>query len=404
MSAAPRRGTVLSAVVLAPVLCLPGGRAAAQACSPTFRIAAAAGPTGATVLGAWDFDRDGRMDLLVRTNGEVRVAHDAGGSFALGSVLSLGRVAVGDFDGDGILDAVSMQAAGGATSVVFLRGDGAGGFRALSSFTAAAALSAPVAADFDGDGRLDLAASAGGPVVWLYRGDGHGGFGAPYVLLTPASTVSRLYALDVDADGRSELLASGSGGFAYALFSTFTLGPGGYFQETGGPEGGGNQCPFDVAIGDVDGDGRPDAVTVDRYVGGCADGLLTFLVRPGGSVRLRQSASSLWSPVLADFDGDGRTDVAALRGSIYGVPTGLAVQLGNGAGGFGPETLFPVPEDVNRETAVLTAADLDGDGRPDLVLSGSPALPPLVLRNVCGNPHEPVSPGPGIPARARVRP
>lgn len=404
MSAARRRGTLLSAAVLASVSCLPAGRAAAQACSPVFRIAAAVGPPAATVLGAWDFDRDGRMDLLLRANGEVRVARNSGGSFVLGSVFSLGRVAVGDFDGDGILDVVSVQVNGSTTAVALLKGDGAGGFRAVSSFLVAGALSAAVAADFDGDGKLDLAASAGGPDVWLYRGDGRGGFGAPYVLHTSASAVSRLYTLDVDADGRSELLASGSGGFAYDVLSTFTLGPGGTFQETGGPDGGGSQCPFDLATGDVDGDGRRDAVAVDRYVGGCADGILTFLARPGGGVHVRQPASSLWSPVLADFDGDGKTDIAALRGSIYGVPTALVVQLGDGAGGFGPEMPFPVPENVNRETAALTAADLDGDGRPDLVLSGLPTLSPLFLRNVCGNPHGTASPGPGIPARPRGRP
>jgi hypothetical protein len=58
------------------------------------------GPAGAAVLGAWDFDRDGRMDLLLRTDGEVRVARNAGGSFVVGPPLSTGSVTVGDFDGD----------------------------------------------------------------------------------------------------------------------------------------------------------------------------------------------------------------------------------------------------------------------------------------------------------------
>jgi hypothetical protein len=376
----------------------------AQACPPNFRIAATVGPAGAIVLGAWDFDRDGRTDLLLRADGEVRVARNAGGSFLLGPPISTGGVAVGDFDGDGILDVVAVQFAGSTSTVYVLKGDGHAGFALMSSLPASASLSGSVTGDFDGDGKLDLAVSAGGSDVWLYRGDGHGGFGLPYVLHTSLSVVSRLATLDVDASGRVDLLVSGSAGFGYNVLSTYTLGSAGIFVATNGPDGGGNQCPFDLATGDVDGDGRPDAVTVERYVGGCPNEIRTFLVRSGTTVQLRQPATSLWSPVLADFDGDGHNDLAAVRGSLYGVPTGLAVQLGDGAGGFGPEAVFAVPDNVNRETAILTAADLDGDGRPDLVLSGIPSLPPLVFRNVCGNPHEIAAPGPAVPVRPRTRP
>ena len=402
---APRRGGAVRAVaVLASVLCFPAGLALAQACPPNFRIAASVGPAGATILGAWDFDRDGRMDLLLRANGEVRVAHNAGGSFLLGPPISTGGVAVGDFDGDGILDIVAVQTAGSTSTVYFLKGDGRAGFGFVSSLPASAPFSGSVAGDFDGDGKLDLAVSASGSDVWLYRGDGHGGFGLPYVLHTPLSTISRLATMDGDANGRADLIVSGSAGFGYSVLSTYTLGSGGVFVATNGPDGGGNQCPFDLATGDVDGDGHPDAVTVQRYGGGCANEIRTFLVRSGTSLQLRQPATTLWSPVLADFDGDGRTDLAAVRGSLYGVPTGLSVQFGDGTGGFGPEAVVAVPDGVNRETAVLTAADLDGDGRPDLVLSGIPSLPPLVYRNVCGNPHEMAAPGPALPVRPRTRP
>ena len=144
----------------------------------------------------------------------------------------------GDFNGDGRPDVATANRNTGTVSVHL--GDGVGSFGTATSFTTGAATQ-PVsvaAADFNGDGRLDLAAAnftTGGIVTLL--GDGSGGFGIPSAIATGASPMFVL-AGDFNGDGRADLAVSnngagivsflygnGSGGFSGP--ANIGLGPGG---------------------------------------------------------------------------------------------------------------------------------------------------------------------------------
>lgn len=71
------------------------------------------------------------------------------------------------------------------------------------------------------------------------------------------------------------------------------------------------------------------------------------------------------SPVFADFDADGLLDLAYLRGAPWTPPVEIAVLSGDGVGHFSERTIVR----VDGQAWALAAGDVDGDGRPDLVLA-----------------------------------
>lgn len=367
--------------LLAAVLCAIIGHAAAQPCEPSFRsgtpldfIAPQFG-----VVGAFDFNGDGRKDLLFGAPYSMNVALNAGnGRFdqPTEALLFNGSVAVGDMDGDGILDLVATGRLTPSTSFIGVyKGSGRGDFQNVSSITGPPGIGSLVLGDFDGNGTLDVAVLVGGVYVWIYPGDGRGGFGEPRSqVVGPGGSAYGLWAMDVNGDGRTDLLIRVAG-FKSISLQTWISGPNGLLTEVSdGPQGGGYEREFEVVLGDVDGDGRMDVVVTNRYLGGGSSSIETYLARPGGFLHVVQPATSPTSPVLADFDGDGRVDLATMEGST------LVVQLGDGAGGFGAPLRFPLPASA----MYLTAADFDGDGHVDLVVSGIQDRSALLYRNACG--------------------
>ncbi len=329
-----------------------------------------------------DIDGDGRPDLLAGEGsaGEVAVLLNAGGGdFATGTTVATGTaprtMALGDLNGDGAPDLVT---AGGSESfaanfpntVAVHLGDGGGGFGPATQITVGNNPTALALGDVNADGRGDLlVANEDDRTVSVLLANGNGG-------LTSAGTADSgrglvdLALADLDGDGARDLLGvdggdtlvvlqgNGSGGFAAPVEVAIDSTPG---DTTG------------VEVGDFDRDGAPDVVTLND--GGTSTGNTD-----GISVLLNDGAGNLGPPTehltgslprdvsVVDLNRDGALDLAV----THQWSENVAILEGDGRGGF--TQLRPAPINGSDETPrAATAADVDGDGFPELAVANEAA-------------------------------
>lgn len=348
-----------------------------------------------TGLALGDVNGDGKPDAVaVNVNGSTLwVSPGAGnGTFPTvqtmalpSSVLSQRReaVALGNFDADVHLDYFVASAAG----VLVIRGDGAGGGSAPTTFSLGLGVSAYGVAtgDFDGDGKLDVAAV--GPywsgklgILALLRGDGLGGVsGQTLHGVQGLHSSSPLGSLVVGNFVKSQALD-----VAVATSQGVALYPGIGNGALEAPQAiwTGNGCRA-IDAGDFDGDGARDLATVNREFpsSNFRDLVLHRSSLAGAipSATFVPWAFSHDAAELIDFDGDGDLDVSI--SSISGIG-----YLGNGHGivrlknGIQVESSSVIPI-VGSEAGVqywgagTTAADLNFDGCADVLGLGTFGIP-----------------------------
>jgi hypothetical protein len=167
---------------------------------------------------------------------------------------------------------------------------------------------------------------------------------------------------DLDGDGNLDVLVPNSGPDLRTLTILRGDGKGGLSPATGSPmtlDGG----PFFVAVGDLNGDGRPDAVVSHNNDDG-----VTVLVNQGQGVLRPTPHSPLklghnaWGLALADIDADGNLDLLAAS------DTAVRVFTGDGHGEFAPAggSPFPAPKGTWR----VSLGDVNGDHKLDVVARG----------------------------------
>jgi hypothetical protein len=339
-----------------------------------------------TCIAAADLNGDGTPDLVTGNvdgtfsvlpglgNGTFgsAVAYDAGFG---GAVVD--AVATADFNKDGKLDVAFASPYGGVS--VMLNTGSSGTYPTFNGppLLLLTGVGAQVTVgDFNGDGNPDLAASSADGTVSVFLGDGHGAFQSPVPPYTVGGTPTSVAVGDFNGDGKQDLVTANYASNSVSVLlgnGNGTFGSAVNFAVAAGPNS--------VAVGDFNRDGKLDlGVTNDDHVS-------VFLGRGNGTFQsagnfasFDQGGANFINPVstsggvsfagltLADFNGDGWLDLAVASS----LSNRVVVMFGDGTTPNFQEG--PDLGVVGDGTAV--AGDFNGDGKPDIAVPVNNGVPP----------------------------
>lgn len=277
-----------------------------------------------------DLNGDGWPDLIMpREDADVSTTHryitikigNGSGDFGAKTDIPAYNVgnatpydaAIGDFNRDGKLDLAVTNFDDSGTLSIYV-GDGTGGFPTRQEITTITNSGPLAAGDFNNDGKVDLVvARATSPRVAVHLGDGTGSFGSPVFY---------------DATR-----------YGYV-----------------------NNATNAVAIGDLNGDAKPDIVVVNMHE------VVVFLGDGGGafgSPVFLNGGFLPWGVAIGDLSGDGKPDLAVTDEGN----DSIVILIGDGTGAFPIRTTRSVDKGYPPVSPRFIAmGDLNRDGRPDLVV------------------------------------
>jgi hypothetical protein len=362
---------------------------------------------------AADINGDGKRDVIVAnyTNNTVSVLLNttasgaATASFAAQQTFATGTqprsVAIADINNDGKLDLIVANGQDNNVSVLFnttVPGANTPTFAAQQTFAAGSFSTSVTAVDVNGDGRADLIVtnlSASTVSVLLNTtvpGAATPSFAARQSFATGAFPYS-VTTVDVNGDGLADLIVTNyTGGTVSVLLNTTSPGaatPSFAAQQTFAT----GTNPASVVAADVNGDGKRDLIVANR--GNNTVSVLLNTTAPGAATPsfatqvTFATGSAPFSVTAADIDDDGRPDLIVANVSDNTVSVLLNTTApGVATPSFAAQQTFA----TGTNPYAVAAADLNSDGKPDLIAANNSANTVSVLLNtqyralLAGNP------------------
>ncbi len=316
-----------------------------------------------------DFNGDGFPDLAIVNNGSgintVSILTNSGiGNFGGQTNYPTGSsprsVAVGDFNRDGFPDLAVVNLSGNSISV--LTNTGTGSFGAKVDYATGSSPIIVAIGDVNSDGFPDLAvanSANGANTVSVLTNTGTGSFGAKVDYPTGRAPVSVAIG-DVNGDGFLDLATAN---YTDNSVSVLTNTGTGRFGTKADILMGANPNPYSVVIGDWNGDGFPDLATANFSLNTISiftnTGIGSFGTRANHGTGANSNPYSL---AIGDLNGDGRPDLATGNFST----NTIALRINTGEGIF--DDWMPISTGLNSRNYNVVIGDLNGDYKPDLVI------------------------------------
>jgi gliding motility-associated-like protein len=377
------------------------GGGAINTCSfdPKIDFTTGSGPFFVTV---GDFDADGKQDLVVTNYSSNTISVFRNTSSGLGNISFAAKVdfatgtsplsvSVGDLDGDGKNDIVVSNSGLGTALSVFRNtstGPGNINFATRVNFTTGPNPNFVSIGDLDKDGKPDLAVvNFSNATLSLFHntstGAGNINFDPKLDISTPGQP--NMVAIgDLDGDHNADLAVVTFGAVAVSVFRNTNTVPG-TMSFAGRVDFATGITPRLVSIGDLDGDDKPDMTVANDG----SDAISVFRNSSTGPGNISFSAqpdlitgSGPRTVSIADLDGDGKADLAVTNQNDNSISAFRNTGTAPGSITYAPKVDFT----TGARPFAVSIADLDNDGRSDMVATNFNSASISALRNIISVP------------------